>query len=366
MVVIGLAMPEIPDLQHYLGDLESKDKASRIRTLSLLKDKLTLAPGSSDVGDHSMNYNLIDALANRLVNDPAERCRELSLTIIAECLRDMDPAKIVRSARCIVPAAAERFGSQPFREPVEELRLKLIETCTKILHQAASELSYERSHPITDILAFSLVSALTDRFPEGKRAAATAISNLCRIAPWSINLHFVALMIELSTNLSHQHAKTRLLTLDAIVDVTCVSTICNALPHVFRQIVLPKLGRICMDRSKKVRVCFARSLGVWLVRGLDCITVAEEAIGKSPGALHEFASDLLAFLFMLLSDESREVAARAVSELNVPPVRGLLPCSPLRYFLGSRHTLATSHLQKYIKVVRCGTSPAVCSLCSAP
>jgi hypothetical protein len=36
----------------------------------------------------------------------------------------MDPAKIVRSARCIVPAAAERFGSQPFREPVEELRLK--------------------------------------------------------------------------------------------------------------------------------------------------------------------------------------------------------------------------------------------------
>ena len=124
MVVIGLAMPEIPDLQHYLGDLESKDKASRIRTLSLLKDKLTLAPGSSDVGDHSMNYNLIDALANRLVNDPAERCRELSLTIIAECLRDMDPAKIVRSVRCIVPAAAERFGSQPFREPVEELRLK--------------------------------------------------------------------------------------------------------------------------------------------------------------------------------------------------------------------------------------------------
>jgi hypothetical protein len=95
---------------------------------------------------------------------------------------------------------------------------RLIETCTKILHQAASELSYERSHPITDILAFSLVSALTDRFPEGKRAAATAISNLCRIAPWSINLHFVALMIELSTNLSHQHAKTRLLTLDAIVD----------------------------------------------------------------------------------------------------------------------------------------------------
>jgi hypothetical protein len=96
---------------------------------------------------------------------------------------------------------------------------------------------------------------------------------------------------------------------------------------VFRQIVLPKLGRICMDRSKKVRVCFARSLGVWLVRGLDCITVAEEAIGKSPGALHEFASDLLAFLFMLLSDESREVAARAVSELNAVGIHWQLATS---------------------------------------
>ena len=91
-------MPEIPDLQHYLGDLESKDKASRIRTLSLLKDKLTLAPGSSDVGDHSMNYNLIDALANRLVNDPAELDAESFAYHHSRVSRDMDPAKIVRSA----------------------------------------------------------------------------------------------------------------------------------------------------------------------------------------------------------------------------------------------------------------------------
>jgi hypothetical protein len=79
--------------------------------------------------------------------------------------------------------------------------------------------------------------------------------------------------------------------------------------------------------NAQVRVCFARSLGVWLVRGLDCITVAEEAIGKSPGALHEFASDLLAFLFMLLSDESREVAARAVSELNAVGIHWQLATS---------------------------------------
>lgn len=74
-----------------------------------------------------------------------------------------------------------------------------------------------------------------------------------------------------------------------------------------------------MDRSKTVRVRFACSLGAWLVRGLDkgcCTTVEAKAIGETPGALHEFASDLLALLFMLLSDESQEVAARAVSELN--------------------------------------------------
>ena len=50
MVVIGLAMPEIPDLQHYLGDLESKDKASRIRTLSLLKDNALDALISDESG----------------------------------------------------------------------------------------------------------------------------------------------------------------------------------------------------------------------------------------------------------------------------------------------------------------------------
>jgi len=102
-----------------------------------------------------------------------------------------------------------------------------------------------------------------------------------------------------------------------------------------------------MDRSKTVRVRFACSLGAWLVRGLDkgcCTTVEAKAIGETPGALHEFASDLLALLFMLLSDESQEVAARAVSELNVPPVWALLPCSSMRYFIGSRHTLGTSHL----------------------
>jgi hypothetical protein len=44
--------------------------------------------------------------------------------------------------------------------------------------------------------------------------------------------------------------------------------------------------------------------------------VEAKEIGETPGVLHEFASNLLALLFMLLSDESQEVAARAVSELN--------------------------------------------------
>ena len=112
------------------------------------------------------------------------------------------------------------------------------------------------------------------------------------------------------------HSKT----LTALFQVTCVSTICNALPHVFRQVLgfffkitllmfaladcpaetraylhgsIQKSSGPCGVRmdpcllyaNAQVRVCFARSLGVWLVRGLDCITVAEEAIGKSPGAL---------------------------------------------------------------------------------
>ena len=47
---------------------------------------------------------------------------------------------------------------------------------------------------------------------------------------------------------------------------------------------------------------------------------------------------------MLLSDESREVAARAVSELNVPPVHGGVRLFSISIFLSSRHTwqLATS------------------------
>lgn len=257
-----------------LSLLNNTDRRSRIHALDSLKHKLELDPLADEEAQNCFLRDVAGALVDRIVSDPAERCRDLSLSILSSSLSSFGAKGSLILARCLIPAAAERFGSLPFKEPVEELRLRLIEACSAVLLQ--SELG-DDSQELTQHFACCLKQALSDTYPDSKRSAAIAISKLCKIAPQSIQLHFVNLTKSLALNLGHQHAKTRIITIDAIVDVSRISVTASAFVRAFRKVVLPALFKLCTDRSAAVRAHLAQSVGAWLLKEFHFKTCQEAA-----------------------------------------------------------------------------------------
>ena len=82
---------------------------------------------------------------------------------------------------------------------------RLIEICSTILLRFAAELGHEHKDVLARSFVPSLIPALGDTFPEGKRAVVSAISNACLSCPWSVHAHFMELAKGLVSNLTHQH-----------------------------------------------------------------------------------------------------------------------------------------------------------------
>lgn len=291
------------DWEREIRQLNNSDRSSRLNALHVLKRKVDSTPLPC-----TDPYNVAEALVETLVSDAVESCRELALSILVDAVSGLGAKESLVLAHCFIPAASQRFGSPPDKEPVEELRLKLIEACNALIVKCASELS-EQDNKLVQRLVSCLIPALADTFPEVKRAAGVAISSVCHIAPSIIQVQFADLTKELASNLQHQHAKTRTVILNTIVDVTRASIVTDVFAHVFRQIVLPALWKVCTDRSTAVRVHLAQSLGVWLLTAFvgDC---AEKRLPIT------FEADLLALLLDVVADETFNVAVRAVVELN--------------------------------------------------
>jgi len=315
-------MIDLHKLQCNLDHLDDTDRSSRIYALNALTQALIQTPSAPlEIRLRFIADNLIEPLVDIVVSDPVEKCRDLSLSIIAAFACDFGANDLVVLARCFIPAACPKFGSGPFKESVEELRLRLIETSSAILLR----ISYESKSKYGDLLAHtflpSLIPALADTFYKAKQAAVTAVCNVCRVSPCSVHVHLEDLTNKLISNLRHKHAKTRLVVLNAIVNVARVSSVSDMFPNVTCKVILPALQNVCMDTSATVRSGLARSLGAWLAYGYfnegnsSSLPTRNTAV-RNVKELLAFDAGFLALLVGVIADETQEVATQAVSELN--------------------------------------------------
>lgn len=199
-------MIDLHKLQCNLDHLDDTDRSSRIYALNALTQALIQTPSAPlEIRLRFIADNLIEPLVDIVVSDPVEKCRDLSLSIIAAFACDFGANDLVVLARCFIPAACPKFGSGPFKESVEELRLRLIETSSAILLR----ISYESKSKYGDLLAHtflpSLIPALADTFYKAKQAAITAVCNVCRVSPCSVHVHLEDLTNKLISNLRHKH-----------------------------------------------------------------------------------------------------------------------------------------------------------------
>ena len=212
-------------LDSHLNRIADVDYATRRCSLQglvkILKEPAVIA--SKLAHNQTTVERLLIALLDRLA-DPMEKCRDLSLLLIEKIVYDCQSVHLAQNARNILLASCARFGDDPFPEPVEELRLRhpcrvmnafvqvkdiagrrLIEICNAVLLRLAQDQASRSSALIVDELLPALTHALTDSLSEAKRAAGTALRQVCKIAPWQVPPHILVVTKHLTSNLAHQH-----------------------------------------------------------------------------------------------------------------------------------------------------------------
>mmetsp|Transcript_30447 Transcript_30447/g.99843 ORF Transcript_30447/g.99843 Transcript_30447/m.99843 type:complete len:909 (+) Transcript_30447:76-2802(+) len=300
-----------------LGDA---DRSSRIRSLNFLSRELFKAAVPMDTSSRFIAEHLIDALVERLVSDPVEKCRELAMSIIESSAREVRLEDLATLGKRVIPAACPRLGRRLSREPVEELRLRLIELCSTIFVRCAVELELECGD-LAEYFVPSLIESLADTYPEAKRAAIIAVSNVSRVAPDGVHVFLTDLAQGLVANLTHQHAKTRTAVLVSLANVMRASSISDLFPQVLHKVVLPALNNASLDRSASVRTQLAQSLGSLLVYNYGASRGGSLAAVTSVKSLLAFDVEILAALIAIVADETKQVSARAVAELNAAALR---------------------------------------------
>jgi hypothetical protein len=227
------------------------------RTL-LVKDILPIIIGIdlSDVENTAVTSFKTTGLG--LVGDPIEKCRELSLVLLKKIFDNVSGLK--RSVVCAtVSVLTERLNGNPFPEVAEELRLQVVDNLlagiayvyaahTKAIEKDAacvdsvdttasgpnhnpsastSPASFEESEhakPMLENCINASSRALGDAFPAVKRQCAELICQLSKLAPIVTRRHYRKLCSGLALNCSHQHSKTRSISLQGLGGVLSLVT----------------------------------------------------------------------------------------------------------------------------------------------
>jgi len=235
--------------QREINRTSDSDRMTRKRGLQKLLDDLPWKSAKEAAALEALfvAHLLVPLVAG--VADPVEKCRELSLSLLQACFRVASPSLSSEVVLRVVRSLCERVGEVPFLEPAEELRLQVLELVAAVLQHPAAAAAYPQA---ADLVLAALAKALTDTFPSAKRAGAELVCKLAERVPRSMQMAFKSLLKPLVGNATHQHSKTRSITVQAVgMGLSCVAA--GDYEALLKDPVLPLLARMAGDRSGATR-----------------------------------------------------------------------------------------------------------------
>lgn len=301
--------------QRDLNRVLDADRNTRKRGLQKLLDDLPWEKKGNDRKE-LLEFCLQFVIKNILqtVSDSVEKCRELSLKIllkIAKIWKTVDFELLVEINNKLV----ERIIEIPFPEVAEELRLLVIEMMQQIIvkdHKLRQTNSSESmsllNSTIVDKSLLGVSKALHDNFPSVKRACGDLICLISDISISHLRPHAKTLIKGLISNASHQHSKTRQITLHALGKCLCCLDL-EAYRNTLTESVVNLFTRSLTDRTPIVRVELASVLSNLIAYRLQyCID------RKFPWLDVDY--ELLTLLLLIAGDEIEEVSKAGKLRLN--------------------------------------------------
>jgi dynein assembly factor 5 len=243
-------------LQKYQRDINrmsENDRNTRKRGLQKLLEDLPWRNNKQKKGLEKLICNCILAPILVGISDPVEKCRELSLSLLASSFTVLQSNSLNdEMIMNIVRSLCQRINDLPFAETSEELRLQLLELIKTVIKHPLFVTNFNNnSIEISDLILSTMSKSLLDTFPSAKRACAEIVCSISLISPISVRMCFKSLLKALIGNATHQHSKTRSATLQAIgMGLGCLT---DEYETLMKEPVIQLLSRMIADRSISTR-----------------------------------------------------------------------------------------------------------------
>ncbi|KAH6565449.1 hypothetical protein BASA60_009949 [Batrachochytrium salamandrivorans] len=270
----------------------------------------------------------------RAVADPVEKCRELSICIIAGFVKSVDDTSPFLPY--IVPSFAARLAQPELVEPAEELRLQMICALLDIVKKSKSSFA-----PFVEDTLKILTRTLTDMYPEVKKESCKIVIELCIHNIKPVAFYGDAVAKAILPVLHHRHSSVRVIAIEALGDAILVDA--KGLDA-----SLDTLHAISMDKAALVRETLYRTARKWMMQLTDRYTYGYKILPLLLCGMTDEMPKLreLSFGFM---DEigalyEKEWESRIKDEMDYTDGWSHLPNRPR---VGSRH-LARDNMQKIV------------------
>ena len=203
-------------------------------------------------------YEEVSKAVIKCLNDPYERCRELSCEVFIFILNNSDAEKIRSLFSNLIQLLSRKLSTEDEYEPSEEVRLKMLDLLSSLLE------SYSQDMVVyADDLIDILHQTIQDDCPSIKRKSAENISKLKGNHKRSLKAKGPNLVGPLAKNLTHRQHGVRVAAVQAIGDLVLSTD-----GGVFENVVSHIAQRI-FDPSPHVRKQVALVTGAWLAEFPD-------------------------------------------------------------------------------------------------
>ena len=145
----------------------------------------------------------------KALSDPVEKCRDLSVQYLTDCL-DVVPEPTAYLSY-IIPVLVQRLGQQDITEPSEEQRLYLILLLSKVVVLSGTNMGI-----YMDDLIGILQRTISDPYQEVKKESCRCTVSVAKIGKQYFHMQSASLIKPLLLSIVHQHSKVRVEVIKAI------------------------------------------------------------------------------------------------------------------------------------------------------
>ena len=190
------------NITRFINGLSDENRNTRKRSLEGIRKEILSRKPQLEPMDLQQTLKEIVKPLLQVLSDPVEKCRDLSVCFMADCLQAVpEPYNFLSF---IIPVVVQRLGQQDIVEPSEELRLSLVKLLLLLVESCKKKMG-----PYVDDMVKILQRTIIDPYPEVKKESCHCASALAKAVPEFFHMQSETLIKPLLMSISHQHSRVR-------------------------------------------------------------------------------------------------------------------------------------------------------------